>query len=89
MIVLTKFNCKKSWEILNSENPTFIAESPSIYKSEQPMTEQEVEDYFKEEVVVLPDFVLEIIKIGMDDVKNGRVHSNEEVEKYFEEWLKD
>ncbi|MNL90124.1 hypothetical protein D3C87_2209280 [compost metagenome] len=53
------------------------------------MTDEEVEEYFKEEEIILPDYVMKMIERGMDDVKNGRVIDNEEVEKYFEEWLKD
>ena len=72
-----------------SKSPNIVAESPSIYESEKPMTEEEVDEYFKEEEIVLPDYVIKMIELGMDDVKNGRVIDNDEVEKYFEEWLKD
>ena len=79
----------KLWEVLNSTDDNLISEPESFYESERPMTEEEVEEYFREEKIVLPPAVLKMIELGMDDVKNGRVHSNEEVEKYFEEWLKD
>lgn len=78
------------WEFWNSKNPDFsVAEPTSFYNSEKPMTDKEVEEYFKEEEIVLPDYIMKMIERGMDDVKNGRVVDNEEVEKYFEEWLKD
>ena len=79
----------KLWEVMNSTDDNLISEPQSVYDSERPMTEEEVEEYFREEKIVLPPEVLKMIELGMDDVKNGRVHSNEEVEKYFEEWLKD
>jgi len=77
----------KIWEILNSKNPSFVAESPSIYESEKPMTEEEVEEYFREEVVVLPPHLLKMVERGMDDVENGRVYTEEEMDKMDEEWL--
>ncbi|MFC0343723.1 hypothetical protein [Epilithonimonas hispanica] len=70
-----------------SKSPNIVAESPSIYESEKPMTEEEVDEYFKEEVVVLPDYVMKMIEQGMDDVKNGRVYTEEEMDKMDEEWL--
>lgn len=66
-----------------------VSEQDAIYKSEKPMTDEEVEEYFKEDEVILPDYVMKMIERGREDVKNGRVVDNEEVEKYFEEWLKD
>ena len=45
------------------------------------MTEEEVEDYFKNEVVVLPPAVLKMIQLILDDVKNGRVYTKEEMEE--------
>lgn len=78
------------WEFWNGKNSnSSVAEPNSFYNSEKPMTDEEVEEYFKEEEVILPDYVMKMIERGMDDVKNGRVIDNEEVEKYFEEWLKD
>ncbi len=75
----------------NIENKSVnsVSEPDSTYRNEEPMTDGEVEEYFREEEMVLPPAVLEMIQQGIDDVKNGRVHSNEDVEKYFEEWLKD
>ena len=52
------------------------------------MTEEEVDEYFKEEKVILPDYVLKMIEQGMDDVKNGRVYTEEEMDKMDEKWLK-
>lgn len=51
------------------------------------MTEEEVDDYFKEEVVVLPPAVMEMIKMAEDDIKNGRFYTEEEMDKMDEEWL--
>ena len=79
----------KLWKLMNLENSNSVFEPQSIYESEKPMTEEEVEDYFREEEIILPPAVLKMIERGMDDVKNGRVIDNDEVEKYFEEWLKD
>lgn len=74
----------------NFENKSanIVAEPESVYESERPMTEEEVDEYFKEEVVVLPDYVLEMVEQGMDDVKNGRVYTEEEMDKMDDEWLK-
>ena len=53
-----------------SKSTNIVAEPESIYESERPMTEEEVDEYFKEEKVILPDYVLKMIEQGMDDVKN-------------------
>lgn len=72
---------------MNTENTDSVSEPQSLYESEKPVTEEEVEDYFLEEEIILPPAVLKMIEGGMDDVKNGRVIGNDEVEKYFEERL--
>jgi len=74
----------------NFENKpnNIVAEPESIYESERPMTEEEVDEYFKEQTVVLPDYIMKMIELGMDDVKNGRVYTEEEMDKMDEEWLK-
>ena len=72
-----------------SKSPNIVAESPSIYESERPMTEEEVDEYFKEEEIKLPAEILEILKISEEQIKNGQTFTNEEVNEYFEEWLKD
>ena len=71
-----------------SKSTSIVAEPESIYESERPMTEEEVDEYFKEEKVILPDYVLKMIEQGMDDVKNGRVYTEEEMDKMDEKWLK-
>ena len=71
-----------------SKSTNIVAEPDSIYESERPMTEEEVDEYFKEEKVILPDYVLKMIEQGMDDVKNGRVYTEEEMDKMDEKWLK-
>ncbi|MCD1116780.1 hypothetical protein [Chryseobacterium turcicum] len=78
------------WRFWNDEDSNLsVSEPNAFYQSEKPMKDEEVEEYFKEEEIILPDYVMKMIEHGMDDVKNGRVIDNEEVEKYFEEWLKD
>ena len=71
-----------------SKSTNIVAEPESIYESERQMTEEEVDKYFQEEKVVLPDYVLKMIEQGMDDVKNGRVYTEEEMDKMDEKWLK-
>ena len=84
-------HCLLSSFLKNLENQSkdIVNEPDLLYKSEKPMTDEEVEEYFKEEEMVLPDYIMKMIDRGMEDVKNGHVVDNEEVEKYFEEWLKD
>lgn len=80
----------KLWEFLQENKEiNMVSEPESVYDSEQPMTEQEVEEYFKEETIELHPVYLKMIERGLDDIKNGRVHDNEDVEKEFDEWLKD
>ena len=63
-----------------SENKNIVAETESIYESEKPMTEEDI---------TLPNEILEILKICQKQVENGEYYTNEEVEKYFDEWLED
>lgn len=77
----------KLWEVMNMENSNSVFEPQSIYESEKPMTEEEVEDYFREEEIILPPAVLKMIERGMDDVKKGRVYTEDEMDKMDEEWL--
>ena len=79
----------KLWNLIKTTELAVVSEPHSLYESEKPMTEEEVEEYFREEEKKLPDAVLRMIERGLDDVKDGRVIDNEEVEKYFEEWLED
>lgn len=77
------------WKFWNDENSDFSFSEPvSFYDSERPMTDEEVDEYFKEEVVVLPSNLMKMIERGMDDVKNGKVYTEEEIDKMDEEWLK-
>lgn len=77
------------WEFWNGKNSNLsVAEPNSFYNSEKPMTDEEVEEYFMEEEIILPDYVMKMIERGMDDVKNGRVYTEEEMDKMDEEWLK-
>ena len=80
---------QKIWRILNTDNKPLVAEPQSIYESEKPMTEEEVEEYFKDETIVLPQEILNRLKISEKQIENGEYYTNEEVEKYFEEWLED
>lgn len=78
------------WKFWNDETTDFsVSEPVSFYDSERPMTDEEVDEYFKEEVVVLPPEILEIIKISEKEIAAGKVYTNEEVEQHFDEWLKD
>lgn len=78
------------WKLWNKENADFsVSEPHSIYESEKPMTEQEVDEYFKEEEIILPPKILDIVKVSEEQIKNGEYYTNEEVKQYFEEWLKD
>lgn len=78
------------WKFWNGENSDFsVSELISFYDSERPMTDEEVDEYFKEEEVILPPQILEIIKISEKEIAEGKVYTNEEVEQYFDEWLKD
>ena len=72
-----------------AKSPDIVAESPSIYESEKPMTEEEVDEYFKEDEIVLPSEIIEILKISEKQIENGESYTNEEVNAHFEEWLKD
>lgn len=77
------------WKFWNGENSDFsVSEPASFYDSERPMTDEEVDEYFKEDEVILPDHFMKMIVKGMDDVKNGRVYTEEEMDKMDEEWLK-
>lgn len=73
----------------DSNPKNIVAEPEAIYESERPMTEEEVDDYFKDEQIILPTEILEILKISEEQIKNGQTFTNEEVKEYFEEWLKD
>jgi len=66
-----------------------VKEPGSVYEFEKPMTEEEVDAYFKEEELELPSEILEILKLSENQIKSGHVYSNIEVNAYFEEWLKD
>lgn len=65
---------------MDDKDINLIAEPASIYQNEKPIIE--------EEKTTLPDYVMKMIELGMDDMKNGRVYSEEEMDKMDEEWLK-
>ncbi len=73
---------------LENQSKDIVSEQDLLYKSEKPLTDEEVEEYFKEDEIVLPDSVMKMIERGMDDIKNGRVYTEEEMDKMDEEWLK-
>ena len=52
-------------------------ENPSIIKSIKKIFQKEQKDWWDE----LPNSAKEGIKEGLEDIKNGRVHSYEEVKK--------
>ncbi|RVU01726.1 hypothetical protein EOD41_07130 [Mucilaginibacter limnophilus] len=43
----------------------------------------------KEDVFQIPEHVLQGIRQGMEDIKNGDFLTLEELEKRYEKWLKD
>lgn len=43
----------------------------------------------KEEVFQIPAHMLEGVRQGMEDIKNGNVYSQEDFEKKYEKWLKE
>ena len=43
----------------------------------------------KDEVFIIPEHMLEGIKQGKEDIKNGRVHTMEDFNKKYEKWLKE
>lgn len=73
---------------LENQSKDIVSEQDLLYKSEKPMTDQEVEEYFKEEEIVLSPAIMKMIEPGMNDIKNGRVYTEEEIDKMDEEWLK-
>ncbi|MBW8361692.1 MAG: hypothetical protein K0M56_05835 [Kaistella sp.] len=78
------------WELMKTQqNSSAVLDPQTRYDSERPMTDQEVDEYFAEEKLVLPSEILEILKLSEEQIKNGQVYTGEEVEKHFEEWLKD
>ncbi len=78
------------WKYYQEQKNIFeVSEPKTIYEENKPMTDEEVEKYFEEEKIILPDTILEILKLSEEDIKNGRTYTNEEVNTYFEEWLND
>jgi hypothetical protein len=43
----------------------------------------------KDHVFMIPEHMKEGIRKGVEDGKNGRVHSQEDFDKKYEEWLKE
>ena len=43
----------------------------------------------REDVFIVPEHMKEGIMQGMDDIKNGRVHTMVDFEKKYEKWLKE
>ena len=42
----------------------------------------------KEEVFIIPPHMKEGIQQGEEDIRNGRIHTQEDFEKKYEKWLK-
>ena len=42
----------------------------------------------REEVFIIPEHMKEGIRQGKEDIKNGRIHTMEDFEKKYEQWLK-
>lgn len=77
----------KLWEMANSEKKNIVSEPQSVYKSEKAMTDEEVENDFKEDEIKLHPVYMKMIERGMEDVRNGHVLTEEEMDKMDEEWL--
>ena len=77
----------KLWEMANSEKKNIVSEPQSVYKSEKAMTDEEVENDFKEDEIKLHPVYMKMIERGMEDVRNGHVLTEEEIDKIDEEWL--
>ena len=77
----------KLWEMANSEKNNIVSEPKSVYKSEKAMTDEEVENDFKEDEIKLHPVYMKMIERGMEDVRNGHVLTEEEMDKMDEEWL--
>ena len=73
---------------LENQSINIVNEPNLLYKNENPMTDEEVEQYFKEEEFVLSPAMKKMIESGIDDVKNGKIYTEEEIDKMDEEWLK-
>ncbi|HMU07002.1 MAG TPA: hypothetical protein PKC37_03775 [Kaistella sp.] len=71
----------------NSEKKNIVSEPQSVYKSEKAMTDEEVENDFKEDEIKLHPVYMKMIERGMEDVRNGHVLTEEEMDKMDEEWL--
>lgn len=71
----------------NSEKKNIVSEPQSVYKSEKAMTDEEVENDFKEDEIKLHPVYMKMIELGMEDVRNGQGLSEEEMDKMDEEWL--
>jgi hypothetical protein len=57
--------------------------------SNNPQVLEKVAAMLKEEkVFIIPEHMLEGIKQGQDDIKNGRVHTQEDFDKKYKKWLK-
>lgn len=76
----------KIWDLMNNEIPA-VKELPSFYETEKPMTDAEVDEYFKEEKVELHPVYMKMITRGLEDIQQGRVYTEEEIDKMDEEWL--
>ena len=80
---------EKLWNFYLSErDKTIICEPEVAYESEKPMNDEEVNEYFREEKIVLPPEILAILKESETPIERGEYYTNEEVQKYFDVWLK-
>ena len=68
-------------KICESDNYYLLSAFLKNFESKSP--------YFKEEEIKLPAEILEILNISEEQINNGQTFTNEEVNAYFEEWLKD
>lgn len=67
----------------SSEKRNVVAEEQAVYQSEKPITDEEVEEYFREEEIELPAEIIEILKFSQKQVENGEYYTQEEMEDFF------
>ena len=74
---------------------TLIELKESLHKKIDGLNDQQFLEYVdeiitnKEEVFIIPEHIRPGIERGLEDIKNGRVHSVEDFDKKYAEWLKE
>jgi hypothetical protein len=74
---------------------TLIELKKSLHEKIDDLNDQQFLEYVaaiissKEEVFIIPEYMKEGIKQGMDDMRNDRTHTMEDFDKKYEKWLKE